>query len=204
MDTNIEKCVNLLKNISTLFLFILLVPFLKGCVAFWIATKQKSSLHLHQLSQKYRPVQFCRFVAIWKPIFATWLYTFVYDSEEESRCFTAVSTVSKMLPWRAVAFHFVFIFPSVPAFVFLFIHLFPLLDKSHLMLGALLASAQPHSLNIVVFKSRRYGKNRQIWYNHYLIIVNYCWWKLADYLLEILTVPNLTRPQREIDLTKSV
>ena len=90
------------------------------------------------------------------------LYTFVYDSEEESRCFTAVSTVSKMLPWRAVAFHFVFIFPSVPAFVFLFIHLFPLLDKSHPMLGALLASAQPHSLNIVVFKSRRYGENRQI------------------------------------------
>ena len=176
MDTNIEKCVNLLKNISTLFLFILLVPFLKGCVAFWIATKQKSSLHLHQLSQKYRPVQFCRFVAIWKPIFATWLYTFVYNSEEESRCFTAVSTVSKMLPWLVAAFHFVFIspsvpafvfiFPSVPAFVFLFIHLFPLLNKSHLMLGALLASAQPHSLNIVVFKSRRYGKNRQIWYNH--------------------------------------
>ena len=166
MDTNIEKCANLLKNSSTLFLFILLVPFLKGCVAFWIATKQKSSLHLHQLSQKYCPVQFCRFVAIWKPIFATRLYTFVYDSEEESRCFTAVSTVSKMLPWRAVAFHFVFIFPSVPAFVFLFIHLFPLLDKSHPMLGALLASAQPHSLNIVVFKSRRYGKNRQIWYNH--------------------------------------
>ena len=124
-DTNIEKCVNLLKNNSTLFLFILLVPFLKGCVAFWIATKQKSSLHLHQLSQKYCPVQFCRFVAIWKPIFATWLYTFVYDSEEERQVFHScvnrlknVALARRRVPfclYFSICSRFcLFIFPSVP------------------------------------------------------------------------------------------